>query len=255
MKEDVRIFLESDILERYLLGTTTIAEGQQVERYLLQYPEVRKTYTELQENLERYANTFSKTPPPHLKEAILKNIKATSTKESKGIPWYSIVASIAAVFFGILSFMFWKQNTLMSDEQKVTIERVEALNEQLQENYDKLNKVEQQFLVLNNPRTSKYILKAEVSEKPLQTLAYINPSEQKSYVYVADLPELPNKQVFQLWADVDGHMISLDILEETENGIVEVPFKTDMESLNITIEPAGGSDEATVENLVANVVL
>jgi len=255
MREDVRNFLESDILERYLLGTTTVAEGQQVEQYLLQYPEVQKTYTELQENLEQYAKTFSKTPPPHLKAAILKKIETVSLQKNRQIPWYSIVASIAAVFFGVLSFMFWNQNTLMSDEQKITIQRIEALNGQLQENYDKLNKVEQQFLVLNNPKTSKYILQANVSEKPLQTVAYVNPSEQKSYVYVADLPELPNEQVFQLWADVDGHMVSLDILEETEDGIVEVPFKTDMESLNITIEPAGGSDEATVENLVANVTL
>ena len=59
MREKIRIFLDTDLLEKYLLGTTTMEESLQVERYIAMYPEVRRIYNELQENLE----TFAKIPP------------------------------------------------------------------------------------------------------------------------------------------------------------------------------------------------
>ena len=56
-----------------------------------------------------------------------------------------------------------------------------------------------------------------------------------------------------MWADVDGHMVPLDILKVTKDNLVEIPYEERMASLNITIEPKGGSKEATVDNLVANI--
>ena len=60
MKEKVKIFLESDILEKYLLGDTTKEESQKAERYIAMYPEVRETYEVLQKNLETFANMYAK---------------------------------------------------------------------------------------------------------------------------------------------------------------------------------------------------
>ena len=49
MREKIRIFLDTDLLEKYLLGTTNTEESLQVERYIAMYPEVRKIYNELQD--------------------------------------------------------------------------------------------------------------------------------------------------------------------------------------------------------------
>ena len=49
MKEKVRIFLETDLLEKYLLGTTSAEETAQVERYIATYPEVRNTDKEVED--------------------------------------------------------------------------------------------------------------------------------------------------------------------------------------------------------------
>ena len=53
MKEKVKLFLESDTLEKYLLGDTTKEESQKTERYIAMYPEVRETYDELQKKIGR----------------------------------------------------------------------------------------------------------------------------------------------------------------------------------------------------------
>ena len=72
MKEKIRIFLDTDLLEKYLLGTTTKEESLQVERYIAMYPEVRKTYDEFQENLEDFAKLYAIKTPEGLKEQDFK---------------------------------------------------------------------------------------------------------------------------------------------------------------------------------------
>ena len=56
MKDKIKTFLDSDLLEKYLLGATTTEESLRVERYITMYPEVRTAYNELQENLETLPN-------------------------------------------------------------------------------------------------------------------------------------------------------------------------------------------------------
>ena len=108
-------------------------------------------------------------------------------------------------------------------------------------------------MILNNSATEKYVLRGNTKARKLETVAYVNMLEKKSYVHVVALPELPDDQVYQMWAGVDGHMVPLDILKITKENLVEIPYEERMASLNITIEPKGGSEEATVDNLVANI--
>jgi anti-sigma-K factor RskA len=70
---------------------------------------------------------------------------------------------------------------------------------------------------------------------------------------VNELPELPEGQCYQMWADVDGEMLSLGVLPADTTGLIAWNFLADAESLNVTIEPEGGSDHPDVSKLVANV--
>jgi anti-sigma-K factor RskA len=57
-----------------------------------------------------------------------------------------------------------------------------------------------------------------------------------------------------MWADVEGEMINMGVINNTEN-LLAMTYIEDAESLNITIEPAGGSDHPTVSRLISNVYL
>ncbi|HMQ44275.1 MAG TPA: RNA polymerase subunit sigma-70, partial [Mariniflexile sp.] len=52
MNAKITTFLNSGLLEKYLLGNTTTAETELVESYVSKYPEVQNAYTTLQYNLE-----------------------------------------------------------------------------------------------------------------------------------------------------------------------------------------------------------
>ena len=52
MNEKITSFLNSGLLEKYLIGDTTSVETEQVESFISKYPEVQNTYNTLQHNLE-----------------------------------------------------------------------------------------------------------------------------------------------------------------------------------------------------------
>ena len=56
-----------------------------------------------------------------------------------------------------------------------------------------------------------------------------------------------------MWASVDGTLVPLDILKVTKDNLVEIPYEERMASINITIEPKGGSKQATKANEVATI--
>jgi len=90
--------------------------------------------------------------------------------------------------------------------------------------------------------------------KALKAVAYINPVKKLSYINVSKLPNLPENQCFQMWAEVNGEMINLGIIEEATNGqnLMALPYAKNAVGY-ITIEPKGGNLNPTVDNIVANI--
>ena len=255
MKEydkNINEFLESGLLENYLNGATTEEEAVQVEHYIAKYPEVKAAYDDLQDNLEQYARTFAISLPEGFKEEIIGNL---GKNKRQRIPWFYVAASVIAVILCSVSIMLWSQNNLLSDQNNVVSTEMDDLREEVIKATNQFKDIKNQFDVLNNPETKKYVMRGNQRAKNLETVAYINPVEKLSMVNVVTLPDLPEEQVYQMWAEVDGNWVNLGILNNTNNELFKIPFEENASSYNITIEPKGGNIQATVENTVANIPL
>jgi anti-sigma-K factor RskA len=250
MKEKIKIFLDSDLLEKYLLGTTNEHEALQVERYLALYPEVRETYNELQDNLETFVKLHAIKTPEGLKNKILARIKSENASRKKFFR-YAIAASFAAVMFAGASYFLWNQNQSLQEENVIVNNKIELLKEDMRL---ELEDVRNQFIVLNNPQTRKYNVKGNKNAKELKAVAYINPVKKLSYINVKNLPNLPENQSFQMWAEVNGEMINLGIIDEFvgKEKLLALPY-ADKAVSYITIEPKGGNQTPTVDNVVAKI--
>ncbi len=113
-----------------------------------------------------------------------------------------------------------------------------------------------QLLKLNNPETEKYIIKGNERAKDLKTVAYINPKEKTSMIDVVSLPELPEEQCYQIWAELQGKMVNLGILDKADRKLRSIPYMEDALALSITIEPKGGNAiAASTKNSVAQISL
>lgn len=250
MKEKIRIFLDTDLLEKYLIGSTSQEESLQVERYIALYPEVREIYDELQNNLEAYAKQYALKTPEGLKDKILHRIKAQNSARRK-FRRYAIAASITAFMFAGSSYFFWNQNQSLQDENVLVNAKIKTLEEDMKE---QLEDVRNQFIVLNNPQTKKFLVNGNKKAKELKAVAYVNPVKKLSYINVRNLPNLPENQCYQMWAEVNGEMVNLGVINNIhdKDKLRALPYAENAISY-ITIEPQGGTDTPTVKNIVANI--
>jgi len=262
MNAKITTFLNSGLLEKYLLGNTTSAETEQVESYISRYPEVQHAYNTMQFNLEVVAKANAVEAPQDILNNILNELdddKPVVKLNPKGnrLKWYkyTVAASVAALVFAGTSYIFYTQNQKLARENQVVVDELFDLRGDIEKNNEMLDSVMRQLLKLNNPETEKYIIKGNERAKDLKTVAYINAKEKTSMIDVVSLPELPEEQCYQIWAELQGKMVSLGILSETDRKLKNIPYLENARGLNITIEPKGGNNVASTENSVAEIDL
>ncbi|WP_299891070.1 anti-sigma factor [uncultured Lacinutrix sp.] len=260
MNVDISTLLKSDLLERYLIGQTTTQETLEVENYIENYPEVKDAYNKLQDNLELVCMANAEEAPVHLLGDILnelddKPVVTLEQKPKKSWFAYGIAASVAALIFAGSSLFFYSQNLKLMQENQVIVEEIFDLRGDILNNNLKLEALSNQFDQLNNPEMEKYVLKGNRRAKNLKTVAYINPKEKKSMLDVVSLPVLPDDQVYQIWAELQGKMVSLGVLSETDRRLQEIPYTEDALGLSITIEQKGNSVIKSTETPVAEIEL
>ncbi len=79
-------FIESDIIEKYVLGVATPDEIALLNSFCNKYPDVKEEMRICEKILMAYAETQAKTPPPQVKQKLFETInnkKKAPTPETK----------------------------------------------------------------------------------------------------------------------------------------------------------------------------
>lgn len=254
MKAEVKKFLDSGLLEEYLLGLADEDKIPTIERYIRQYPEVKAEYEAMRVAMEQLALKHGIPPPKGMKEAILVEMKKAhrSVNQPKRNT-LALAAGVAAMVFALAAAWFWIRTHQLNEEKKQLTADLEKLSLSTKQQAEQCRKIENQLLLLSDPHTGKFLLKGNQKALDFQIVAYWNVPMQQSFLHLTALPELPGKKCYQLWADVNGEMVSLGVLPYQTGPVLAIPFKLNATSLNVTIEPEGGSDHPTVADLVASV--
>lgn len=74
MTHNITEYIESGILELYILGEVTPAEAEEVEYMAATYPAVRQELDTIQENLEQYAVAHAVPPRPLMKSLFVATV-------------------------------------------------------------------------------------------------------------------------------------------------------------------------------------
>ena len=251
MEKELHNFLKSDLLNKYLVGETTIKETQEVEYFISKYPEAASAYEKLQNNLEMIAKAGAVDVPKHILKDILNTLeednktKVIQLVQEKKTSWFSIAASAAAVLFAVSSFFLYQKNQNLLDENNVVIDEIFDLRSDIEKNNMKLGELSEQLMKLNDPDAKKYVITGNERAKNLKTVAYINPVDKTSMIDVITLPQLPEEQHYQIWAELQDRMVNLGILNESDRKLKPIPYMEDALALSIKI---GKKGEETNEN-------
>lgn len=256
---DKKYILENEILHQYMLGDLNESEQKQIEDALNTYPELKLELDQIESNFEIIAFENSISPPEIVKNRLLENIakdKSIKTLASAHNKKYymGIAASIIFLFITSYSIYLFKQ----LNETKNQLQLVEEQNSDLKNNMDSLNDKLQNtnkwYTAINDPETKKYILKGNAIMPNATVVGYVNSKKKMVIVNTSELPKLDALHDYQMWADVEGEMIDMGIIDKNEE-MLAMNYIDDAASLNITIEPKGGNDHPTVSKLITNVFL
>lgn len=275
MSEEKQTFLESSLLEEYLLGLTTPEDAAKVDRMLETDADVRAEYARMQREVEQFCDTYSQAPPADLREFVLGDLAAQPEPEivtpdpvsapreeykpvmapvrgGSGLNWMSAAAALAALIAVAAAVFLYNQNTELRTQLAASMEQQETIARELANIRGSLQSQQTAQTVAYHPQTETVLLRGTDKSPGLGVVAYWNRETEQSFLNVLWLPDIPDK-CYQLWADVHGEMINLGVLDPTQSPFAPIEFKVNAESLNITIEPIGGSNHPTVTDLVSSI--
>lgn len=249
-------FLNTGLLEQYALGLTDTEESALVEEHMEQYPELRDELYAMQEALESYAKQYAISPPSHMKRNIMQEVDDSSTKPRAGrgsvyssgftrSKWLSYAALIALTLGYLYQSNRYQQSRQELRNASVALSSCENQNQSLQDN-------QRIYAFISNPETKPIILKGTPGHTESSAIVYWNEKNEKAYFFASALPEPPADKQYQIWADVEGEMISIGLLEYQTADLQAIEYIAQAESLNITLEPKGGSLKPDVSNLYVN---
>lgn len=247
--------ISSGAIEQYLLGTLDPAQVPLVESAIAADKDLRQEVEQLEEQLEQLALAAAVDPGEKTKKRIMKKIRRRAyDKNLKGLAGVTWMAAGFALLFGLSTLWLYQQQ----GKQQLLIDQLEeqntVLSDQTARDQELLQLATQELRSLKDPNTLKYILNGNEKAPGAIAVGYVNHQSKQVVLDAAGLPALEADKDYQLWADVEGEMIDMGVIAS------DVPtqlmnYIANAESMNITIEPKGGSDHPTVSNLIASIAI
>lgn len=271
--EEVKAYIESGILELYVLGQLSAVECVEVEEMANKYPEVKAEILSIELAMENYALQNSIEPSEATAENLFTKIGITEVKqaitEPKIVPLfdevvdgkvkklrYALVACsiLLAISLGAL-FSAHKElkdanfqiATLSSDKDKFA-----SMASKLEfENAGMENRI-----AMTETDEWTTVKLAGVQNAPkAKMLVYWNKNNKNILINYAamDLPKTDQSHEYQLWALVDGKPVSLGVFasnDSAKEAVVQMQTIEKAQAFAVTIEPTGGSVNPTMEKMV-----
>ncbi|MBR9920913.1 MAG: anti-sigma factor [Bacteroidetes bacterium] len=247
--------MESGLLEQYVLRIATPEEEAIVEEFASNHPDIAAQVKELQTALELYAKEQSVPPPNSLKGQIMSEItkfNQKSTSGSRGFNFSHGILLAICLGLGLAAFVAFRSQKMLKNENANLHAAYNLLEENCLEQQDQAKAIAAQLEMLRAPETRHIDLSGTPNAPEAQVRVYWNQASEKGMLQVQNLPIPPKGKTYQIWADVEGEMIDAGIFDGTNSELQPIAFISNAESLNITLEPEGGSKHPTVALLQAN---
>lgn len=256
---DIKEYIASGIIEDYILGSVSSQEKQEVECMSHIYPEIKEALESYEKVIEDFAMANAVSPPKDLKNKIFKNLEtkvipikkdSITTEKSKSniyIP-ISIAASLLLLILGYGYYQIEGKNTLLQEASNKSILLKKENNILSQIN----NQFESRISFYKDTLTNKVELLGTDSHPNLTLNLFWNKTSNQVVAHGNSLPTLNKEKEYQLWAIVNNVPVSLGKLDFTEETIAFIEQMDNTKKVNafaVTIEPKGGSESPTMEEM------
>jgi anti-sigma-K factor RskA len=255
---NVKEYINSGIVESYVLGLATDAERQAFEQTCVAYPEIAEARDAFERSLEDQLMRDAVTPPSFLKEKIQQQIATVTTTYSS--PEGEAEAPVrrmnvwrflaAACFIGLLGVGYWAYTT--NENYKEALAKQSATEKQLQQSTAQLETLQQQADVMMKPGMKMVSLKGTAMAPQAQTAVFWDTTGTNDvYLMINNLPQPATDKQYQLWAIFDKKPVDLGLINDYDvrqkRLLVKMKNVQNAQAFAISLEKKGGSSKETPE--------
>lgn len=251
---DTKAYIESGIIESYVLGMADEQEAAELEQLRLQYPEIGQAIEAFELSLEQNALANAVTPAPRVKEQLLAGL-SFEKEAAKVVPFtnnrarYVAAASIVLlVASAALNVYFYNQfkntstayqallqekNTLMAENQNIQTKTLDLFNS---------------MQMMSDPTMIKVSMKGIPGKENNLATVFWDSNSKDVYLLTNKLPQAAPDKQYQLWAIVDGKPVDAGVIENCA-GLCKMKNIPAAAMFAITLEKKGGSPTPTLDQM------
>lgn len=254
---NLKEYIESGIIESYVMGLASDAERAEFDRLCAEYPELVAARRKFEEKLEGYAAENAVSPPPEVKAKVLEAIGMAAMKNkhtggsskkpgnSGSLPLF--VAGAAILLLIAMSYLYYQAKQKNQDLSETN----NRLKTSLDTTRNILQRIEdEQKSVMQNPNITVVNMVGTQAAPQSSANVYWDSASSNVYLVVKNMPRLPNDQQYQLWALIDGKPKDLGVFDAADKKIIlKMKNTRKAQAFAITIEQRGGSPAPTLQKM------
>ena len=270
--EEGKAYIESGILELYVLGQLNDSEQNEVLAMALKYPEVKQEIEAIEIAMEQYAVQHAIQPAEGLEQKIFQQIGLVNpvglAQEAKVLSMdtldyhskirtlkFALVACVALLIVSVVALYSAHSELGNAKDQIATLsldrEQFTKTVNFMKTNNEDLNKL----VAMSDDPEWKTVKLAGQKDPKDNMVVYWHPKGKHVMVNNTKmaLPENDKEHQYQLWALVNGKPVDLgvfDVTSDTSHILVNMKEIGIAQAFAVTLEKRGGSPTPTMEQMM-----
>ena len=265
---NVQEYIQSGVIESYVLGIADTLEAAEVEQLSQQFPEIKQAIDEFEALLEKAAFADAMPVPTSIKANLMSELQnefvslektkvislANNNKEMptvNGRGWVRYLAAASVILLVVSSalniYLYNEYNTVNNNYTALLKENttITADNKVYQ---TKMLDLYNGMQIMSDPTMQKIVMAGVAGkENSFATIFWDNKSKDV-YLLANKLPQAAKGKQYQLWAIVDGVAVDAGMLEDC-NGLCKLKNIPKAQAFAITLEKEGGNPTPTMDQM------
>lgn len=257
---DIKAYIESGILELYVAGTLSEKENEEVYALMQKHPEILQEVLEIEAAIIKLTASTSQRDNNHILKHIKQSLgfndddaKVISIAKSK-YNWITYAGWAASIVLGVGLLWTVNQNKQLQSDIQVAKTQQSLLETQIENSKNSLQDANVLISVLRDDNITKIPLAGQGNFAETYAKVYWDKNSNRIFLDAQGLPEPPEGKVYQVWSLTLSPLTptslgTIDSFTTDANKIFEIENANESEAFGITLEPAGGSESPTMEQL------
>ncbi len=263
---DIKAYIESGVVESYVLGLASPEEVAELEALSVQHSEVRAAVDAFAESIQQQAMGANIAPPPEIKQQLMERlaadfkddaiVAAPAAPKLSALPggsangkvvrmvsfkmWRNVAAAavILLVVSAAFNVYYYKNYTQTTNKYQALLAERNTLQAANDDYHQTIN-------IIHDTAIQMVRMQGVPGKQNNMATVYWDAKTKAVYVYANNLQQTPEGKQYQLWALVDGKPVDAGVITDCR-GVCKMKTIARAQAFAITLEKQGGSATPTL---------